>query len=84
MTIGPKTAVEYAATGLSISLPVPQDQVKQTVEKLLVTLENIHKAQVSIVRLLDLVRDGCEHPKTVQVSHTGHLFTQCTTCGREW
>lgn len=82
MSIRPE--IEYAAAGLSISLPVPQDQIAATVEKLLVTLENIHKAQVSTVWLLDLVRENCDHPETVQVSHTGHLFTRCTTCGREW
>jgi len=80
----PKTAVEYAALGLSISLPVQQNEVKQTVEKLLVILENIRKAQASTQALLGIVRDVCDHPQKVQVSHTGHLFMQCTTCGKEW
>ena len=84
MINGPKTAVEYAALGLSISLPMQQSEVKTTVGKLLVTLDNIHKAQMSTQQLLKMVRDGCSHPEMIQVSHTGHLFRQCTTCGKEW
>jgi hypothetical protein len=80
----PRNAVEYAALGLDILLPVLQDEVKPTVQRLLVTLENIHKAKVSTQKLLEIVRDQCKHPEIVQVSHTGHLFQQCTTCGKEW
>ena len=77
-------AVEYAAHGLSISLPVEQKDIKVTVEKLLVTLENINRARTSIAQLLVIVRDSCEHPEIIDVSHTGHLFKRCTTCGKEW
>ena len=77
-------SVEYAAHGLNISLPVEQKDIKSTVEKVLVTLENIHRARVSTEKLLELVRDSCEHPTIVRVSHTGHLFDRCTTCGKEW
>jgi hypothetical protein len=77
-------AVEYAAHGLSISLPVAQEDIKPTVEKLLVTLQNINKARTATAQLLALVRDSCDHPEIVDVVHTGHLFKRCTTCGKEW
>ena len=77
-------ATEYAAHGLSISLPVEQNDIEAAVEKLLVTLENIDKARTSVVRLLGVVRDSCDHPEVVEVSHTGHLFKRCVICGKEW
>jgi len=84
MNNGPKTASQYAAQGLDIPLPVPQTEIKTTVEKLLATLKQIRRAQVSTQQLLKIVRNDCQHPETIRVSHTGHLFERCTTCGKEW
>ena len=77
-------SVSYAAEGLSIKLPVPQEDIKETIEGLRTTLANIAKAQDAVVVLMDLVRNSCEHPEKVPVSYTGHLYTRCTTCGKEW
>ena len=79
-----KGSVDYAMGVLDISLPVAQEDIGVTVERLLVTLENITRARTAVCKLLEIVRDECSHPKKIQVSHTGHLFQQCTTCGKEW
>ena len=76
--------VIYAAEGLSIALPVAQEDIKATIEKLFITVENIARAQTAVCKLIDIVRDQCEHPEKVSVSHIGHLYARCTTCGREW
>lgn len=77
-------SIEYAAEKLHVSLPVPQNEVKETIEKLLAVLEDIHRANTTVHNLIDLVRDNCSHPETVNVTHTGHPYTRCTTCGKEW
>lgn len=78
-------AIEYAAEKLSVTLPVPQDEIKDTVSKLLVTLANIHKAQLTTKRLLEAVRDCRDHNETISTNHMGRWpATQCTICGKEW
>jgi len=79
-----KGSVNYAMGALDISLPVAQGDIGATVERLLVTLENITRARTAVCKLLEMVRDECSHPKTVQRSYTGELCQRCTTCGKEW
>ena len=76
--------INLAAQNLNIELPVPQERVKQTIERLYVVNEQIRQAQRAVAALITLVQDGCEHPEKVPVSHCGERAMRCTTCGREW
>ena len=70
---------------LGIQLPVPQEQIESTVERLLVVLTQIHQAEQATKKLLDMVREDCSHPEKAPVANPGQLRnSRCTTCGKVW
>lgn len=80
-----ETAISYGAHRLGISLPVPQEQVKDTIARLVITLENIRQAEEAVKALVEIVQDGCSHPDTITGNHMGRWpYTKCTICGKEW
>ena len=76
--------INLAAQNLDIELPVPQDKIKDTIERLHDTNEQIRRAQRAVSALICMVQSECKHPEQVPVSHCGERAMRCTTCGKEW
>jgi hypothetical protein len=65
------------------SLP-EQEEIPMVLEGLFERLAKIKTQEGFIVAQIDLMRAICDHAEKELVSHTGHLFTRCRACGKEW
>lgn len=61
-----------------------QENIKEQVEQAFADLKHAYASIELIEGRIHFLRKICEHPETVKVSHIGHLFNRCTTCGQEW
>lgn len=61
-----------------------QAELKQLVKQ---AFDDLSKAYASIELIEARIRFFqriCDHSETTRVSHTGHLFTKCIICEKEW
>ena len=61
-----------------------EDKISELLERLDYENARHRYEKALIVAEIEAVRNACRHPNKVPVSHTGHSFTKCTVCGREW
>lgn len=69
---------------MSLEVPTSQEQVRPKIDELYQQLEALRRDRNTLADFISIVQRVCTHPDTIPVSHTGHSFTRCTHCRKEW